>query len=182
MGWFLTTLGLGLLYLLDVDTPIVEWVFLNLVSGLGMGMLFPSMGFSIQASTANEDMAFAVAMYSFCRALGQTFGVAIGGTIFQNEMKKKLLAYPLLAAQAGEYAKDASSLVQVIKGMEAGLKRTQLIQGYADSLKVVWLVMCGLAFMAFASSVAIRGLDINRALETEQGFLKEVKRKDIERR
>lgn len=42
-GWVLTTFGLGILYLLDVDTSVVSWVFLNLACGIGMGLLFPSM-------------------------------------------------------------------------------------------------------------------------------------------
>jgi len=46
-GWFLTTHASGLLCLLNVDTSTVSWVFLNFVGGLGMGMLFPSMAFSV---------------------------------------------------------------------------------------------------------------------------------------
>ena len=70
-GWVLTTLGCGLLYLLDVNTTTPAWIFLNLVVGLGTGMLFPSMMFAIQASSTNADLAFAVAMFSFFRAFGQ---------------------------------------------------------------------------------------------------------------
>lgn len=172
IGWGLTILGSGLLYLMDVNTPTVSWIFLNLVGGIGMGMLFPSLNFGVQAATSNEDMAYAVAMFSFFRAFGQALGVAIGGTIFQNEMKKKLAAYPLLAAQASEYAKDASSLVQIIKAMDDGLKKTQLIQGYADSLKIVWVVMCGLAFLGLCVSLPIQALSLDRVLETQQGFAK----------
>lgn len=169
-GWTLTTFGVGLLYLLDVHTTTVQWVFLNLVSGVGMGLLFPSMAFAIQAATTNKDLAFAVALFSFFRAFGQAVGVAIGGTIFQNQMKIKLLAYPLLAPKAAEYSADASSLVQIIKAMEAGAAKTDLIQAYADSLKTLWAVMCGFAGLALLSSLLIRGLDLDRALETEQGF------------
>ena len=169
-GWVLTTLGTGILYLLDVHTSTVAWVFLNLVSGLGMGILFPSMAFAIQAASTNEDLAFAVAMFSFFRAFGQAIGVAIGGTIFQNQMRLKLLKYPLLAAQASEYSKDASSLVQIIKAMPAGVMRSQLMQGYADSLKVVWAVMCGLAFVGLVTSFFVKEYDMNRPLQTEQGF------------
>ena len=169
-GWVLTVLGTGILYMLDINTSTVAWVFLNLVSGLGMGILFPSMAFSIQASTTNTDMAFAVALYSFFRSFGQAIGVAIGGVIFQNQIKKKLLTYPLLAGQAEAYSKDASGLVQIIKTMEAGTTKSQLIQSYADSLKIVWLVMCGLAFVALCSSLFVRGLDLDRAFETEHKF------------
>ena len=177
-GWVLTTLGSGILYLMDVDTTTVQWVFLNLVPGLGMGILFPSMTFAVQASQRNENLAFAVAMFSFFRSFGQSIGVAIGGTIFQNQIKKKLLAYPLLAPMAGEYSKDAASLVQIIKAMssEQATQKAQLIQAYADSLKIVYIVMCALAAVALASSFLIRGLDVNQPLNTEQGFANETKR------
>lgn len=169
-GWALTTLKTGILYLLDVNTTTVQWVFLNLVSGLGMGVLFPSMAFSIQAATINKGLAFAVALFSFFRAFGQAIGVAVGGVIFQNQLKKKLLTYPLLAPMAGVYSSDASGLVQIIKTMQHGPARTQLIQSYADSLKLVWIVMCALAGVALQSSFLIKGFELDCALETEQGF------------
>ncbi len=169
-GWVLTTLGTGILYLLDVKTTTVQWVFLNLVSGLGMGVLFPSMAFAIQAATTNKDLAFAVALFSFFRAFGQAIGVAVGGVIFQNQLKKKLLTYPLLAPMADAYSSDASGLVQIIKTMQHGPAKAQLIQSYADSLKSVWIVMCALAGMALLSTFFIKGLDLDRALDTEQGF------------
>lgn len=176
-GWFLTTLGMGLLYLLDTDTRTVKWVFLNIIAGLGMGMLFPSMAFAIQASQHNRDLAFAVAMFSFFRAFGQAIGVAVGGTVFQNQMKAKLLAYPALAGKAEEYSRDASSLVQIIRGFgpkETGIKR-QLQSAYADSLKIVWVTMCGLAGAAMVASFWTEGLDMNKPLETEHGFRVEEK-------
>ena len=169
-GWVLTTLGTGILYLLDVNTTTVQWVFLNLVGGVGMGIVFPAMTFSVQAATKNKDLAFAVALFSFFRALGQAIGVAVGGVIFQNQLKKKLLTYPLLAPMANAYSSDASGLVQIIKEMQHGPTRTQLIQSYADSLKTVWIVMCALAGVALLSSLLIQGFELDRALETEQGF------------
>lgn len=180
-GWVLAVVGNGLMYLLDVDTSIAAWIFINLVSGLGLGLLFPSMNFSIQASSSNKDLAFAVAMYSFLRAFGQTIGVAIGGTIFQNTMKLKLMAYPLLAGNASEYSKDAAALVQVIKTMENDLEKTQLVQGYMDSLRVVFITSCGLAGLGLLTSLLVRGLDLNKPFETEQGFLDMPKKPDEEK-
>lgn len=181
-GWFLTTLGIGILYILDRDTSIVAWVFLNLVPGIGMGLLFPSMAFSIQAASTNKDLAFAVAMFSFFRAFGQAIGVAIGGSVFQNQMKKKLLAYPGLASKAEEYSRDASSLVQIIKKLPPDITKTQLIQSYADSLKVVWITMCGMAALALILSLFTEGLDLNKPLETDQGFRDEIEPADEEKR
>ena len=111
-------------------------------------------------------------MYSFFRALGQALGVAIGGAVFQNQIHRKLLAYPLLAPHAAEYSKDAAGLVAVIQRLPEGEGRRELIQGYADSLKVIWVTMCGLAGVALVASLWTEGLDLNRPLETEQYFLR----------
>ena len=170
-GWVLTTLGLGLLCLQDVHTKTVEWVFLNLIAGLGTGLLFPAMAFAIQASASNADMAFAVSMFSFFRAFGQSIGVAIGGVIFQNQLKKELLKFPELASKAGEYSKDAASLVQILKTMPADLPaRLHIITSYAAALKIVWAVLCGFGAVALVASLFTEGLSLDRELETEQGF------------
>jgi hypothetical protein len=59
-------------------------------------------------------------MYSFFRSFGQTFGVAIGGVIFQNRLTAILLALPnpLLIAHAQGLARDASVLVEIIRSLQ----------------------------------------------------------------
>jgi hypothetical protein len=180
VGWTLTVLGMGLLYLQDVNTSTVAWVFLNLVPGLGTGILFAGMGIAIPSSAAAIDSAYAVAFFSFFRAFGQGVGVAIGGTIFQNMVQKKLQAYPLLAPFAAEYSKDAAGLVQVIKAMQPGLARTQLIQAYADSIKVIWVTMCGLAAVAMFTCFFVKEYSMDIRLETEQGFKHHGETVDVE--
>jgi hypothetical protein len=180
VGWILTTLGMGLLYLQDVHTSTAAWIFLNLVPGLGTGILFAGMGIAIPSSSAAVDTAYAVAFFSFFRAFGQAMGVAIGGTIFQNMVQKKFKAYPLLAPLASEYSKDAAGLVQVIKAMESGLEKTQLIQAYADSIKVVWVTMCGLAAVALVTNFFVKEYPMDIELTTEQGFKHRGKTVDVE--
>jgi MFS family permease len=77
LGFAITTLGMGLLYLLDVGTTVVEWVFLLLVGGIGIGLLFPGMNLSIQASVPTKDIAIAAGLFTFFRAAGQSVGVAV---------------------------------------------------------------------------------------------------------
>jgi hypothetical protein len=77
IGWTIATLGCGLLYLLGVGTSIPAWIFLLLVSGIGMGLLFPAMNLSIQASVPPKDMPIAGGLFTFFRAFGQGVGVAM---------------------------------------------------------------------------------------------------------
>ncbi len=54
--------------------------------------------------------------------------------------------------------------------MPAGPDKSDLIQAYADALKVVWVVMCAVAGLAMVASWWTVGFDLDRPLETEQGF------------
>lgn len=179
-GWFLTILGTGLMYLLGPDTQIVKWIFINIVPGFGTGVLFPAMSFAIQASVDVKHIASAVAFYSFFRSFGQALGIAIGGSIFQNEMRRNILKYPLIAPMADEYSQDATALVTIIQIMEDGLAKTQLITAYADSLKIVWVVMCGLAGIGGFVSLWTKENSLDQLLVTNQGFDHGKKEKDTE--
>lgn len=163
-GWAITVLGLGILYLMDVNTTTLQWIFLNLVPGIGTGLLYPALQFSVQSATSDENMASAVAMYSFFRAMGQALGVAVGGTVFQNQLFSKIRDHAELAPLAGEYSKNAAALAQIIRTMQPGSNRTDLIQAYADALKTVWLVMCGLAGGGLLLGFLIRNLPLDRLL------------------
>jgi hypothetical protein len=43
VGWFLATFGFGLMIYLRESTTIPQWIFLNCVAGIGMGLTLPSM-------------------------------------------------------------------------------------------------------------------------------------------
>jgi hypothetical protein len=180
-GWFLATLGMGLLIMLKPDTSTVAWIFLNLVGGLGTGVLFPAMALAVQSSAAVKDQAYAANMFSFFRAFGQTLGVAIGGVIFQNQMRKRMLSYPLLADLAGVYSKDAAGLVQIIKDMPAGPMKEQLRESYTDALKYIWIVMTVFSAVALFATLFIHEYSMDTAMDNERGFVDKNKVKDVEK-
>ena len=171
-GWALTTLGCGLLYLLDSTISTVPWVFLVLVSGIGIGLLFPSMSLAIQASAPQKDVAVAATLFTFFRAFGQTSGVAIGGVIFQNRMRAELESFPDLAQFAAQYSVDAVALVETLKKLPPHASQTlQLKEAFANSFKTIWAVMCGLAGIAMIANFFVKGYDLNQEHKTDQGFV-----------
>jgi MFS family permease len=161
------------MWLIKVQTSTYGWILLNIVPGLGLGILFPSIGYAVQASAEPENLAIAVAMFSFFRALGQAIGVAVGGVIFQNQMYKNLLKYPALAPMASAYSQDASGLVQVIKNMAEGATKSHLKEAYTDSLRIVWVVCCAISGVALLFSLLTESYDLDRVQETSQGLREE---------
>ncbi|KAL7941873.1 major facilitator superfamily domain-containing protein [Trichoderma barbatum] len=170
-GWALATLGLGLLCILEVRTSVPGWILLNLVSGIGLGFLFPSVASAIQAATAPENVPMALAMFGFFRSLGQAVGVALGGVIFQNRMVTNLLNYPNLAPNATAYGADAASLVNIITSMTDGQDKHDLQQAFVDSLRIVWAVCCILAGFGFFLSLFNQKYNIDRELNSDQGII-----------
>lgn len=171
-GWSVTVLGLGLLYLLGPHTSIPAFIFLNLVPGSGMGLLFACMNLATQAAATEKNVGFAAAVYIFMRSLGQGIGIAVGGVVFQSRFAVELRKYPDLASNATALAQDASGLVQVIRAMpEGGAERVAIVNAYADALKVVWAVMAGFAFVALVLSFGTKGLSLNAEMETEQALI-----------
>ena len=172
-GWIVLTLGMGLLYLLRPGTSIAGFVFLNLVPGLGCGLLFTSMNLATQAAATEKYAGYAAGMYIFMRSLGQGIGVAVGGVVFQSRFAAGLRKFgsSSLAANATALAKDASSLVQIIKAMpkDAANKKV-MVKAYSDALNVVWAVMAGLAFVALVLSFLTKGLSLDAKRETGQGL------------
>ncbi|KAJ5157742.1 uncharacterized protein N7482_008842 [Penicillium canariense] len=170
LGWAISTIGLGLMCIIKSSTSVAGWILLNVVPGLGLGILFPSLGYAVQASATSENLAIAVAMFSFFRALGQAIGVAVGGVVFQNRMRNNLLKYPALAPMADAYSQDAAGLVQIIKGMADGADKLDLKDAYTDSLRIVWAVCCAISGVALLFSLLTESYDIDQDLETKQGL------------
>lgn len=172
---------MGLLWLLDPGISVPGWIFTTFVSGLGLGLLFPGMAFSVQAAVDVKDIAFGVAFFSFFRAFGQAIGIAIGGTIFQNQVRQKILGYPLIAPMADAYSQDATSLVRIIQTMADGDAKVQLVQAYADALKIIWVVMCALAGVAMIASFFTKGYSLDQIHQTKQGFVEAKKPSEEEK-
>jgi hypothetical protein len=186
-GWLVTTVGMGLLPLLDVGTPTDMWIGLNLIVGLGTGLLFGAMAFAVQASVASEVLPVAVSMFSFFRSLGavsliqhisvhrfvadfvQAIGVAIGGTIFQNRLISQLEKYPQVAEGNGHVIHDGVAVIASIRTMPEAAGRTILVQAFANALQAVWVDMCIVSAVGLVASLLIQSYTLDVVLPDVEG-------------
>ncbi|KAK3372573.1 major facilitator superfamily domain-containing protein [Podospora didyma] len=162
-GWAITTAGMGCLaFFLSVGTPTAQWVGLNLVVGLGTGMLFGAMGFAVQASVSSDHLAVAVTLFSFFRSLGAAVGVAVGGAIFQNELEARLLpARIILGGVAGSEGSNSLTLISGLQNMPDSPQKSVLVTAIAESLQKVWVAMCITSGVALVLCLCIRHFSLD---------------------
>lgn len=165
-GWCLSTFAVGALMILDETTYLPGLVFVLVVVGIGQGTLFISHQVACQASAPVKDVAYASAMFSFCRSLGFSLGMALGGTIFANLLQKQLAADGLPA----EIGKDAIGYALQLREMPAGLIRDAVVHAYGIAFKHLFATMTGISGLGFALSFLIQEHDLNVLNDSDHHF------------
>lgn len=192
IGWVLTTLGCGLLYKLNIETTVVQWIFLNIPFGIGTGMLFTAEILAIQAAVEYvpaycfinvlgvsnifyrpELNGAAAGFFSFIRVFGQALGIAVSGVIFQNSLKQQLLRIPGFASLADEYSRDATAISILIQGMADGETKMRIMQAFSDALSSIWLTLTVLSAVGLLLSLTVKGYSMTQEHVTAQHLVQE---------
>ncbi|KAH8695198.1 major facilitator superfamily domain-containing protein [Talaromyces proteolyticus] len=162
-GWVVTAISSGLLILLDINTRTYAWVLIFLVLGIGQGLILVSCSFYVQALADAEESSFAASMYAFFRSVGMCMGVAICGTVLQNQLRHQLEIRQLPLdiandAQAFIFSSNTSSL-------SASYLR-DIYEAYIESLKTVFETLLGVAGFGIIISLFMKPVDMNKQLAT----------------
>jgi hypothetical protein len=87
-------------------------------------------------------------------------------------MQANLSTYPNLANLSGKYSLNAVALITHINTLSSDASETlQLKTAFANSIRVIWAVMCGFAGLGLIVTAGVQGYDLNQVLITEQGFV-----------
>jgi hypothetical protein len=144
---------------LKVDTPIWQAMVYMVVVGIGLGLTMQMLVISVQNSLPPQDMGLSTSAVTFFRSMGGTLGAAVAlavlfGTVLGN-IKERLAdsPYKALAGQVTGAKLDNTSTL--LASMPAPVKRL-VLEGYADSMHTVFLVVAVLAIPAFVLTFFIK--------------------------
>jgi hypothetical protein len=172
LAWILFTVGNGLNILMKPRSGPGIIFGLRVVPAIGAGFLFQVPLFAVQATTLDDNLGIATSTLTFFRSMGQAFGVAIGGTVFQNQFDR-YLSQGILAGKipsefvvTGAQAAGAYELIASFPGDVADTYRFI----YADALRVVWYVTTGLAGAGLVASLLVRNESMDRGNDAKQAF------------
>jgi MFS family permease len=169
VGWFLVVIGTGILVLLEWHTSVQAWIFMNVVSGLGLGCLFASLPIATQAPQTEENMATAAGLTPFFRTVGQAFGIAIGDAIYQNRLKHYLSHADniILRYESYDLPKNSASVVAWLQEKPRFSElQLELVAAFDKSLHGIWWVMMGISLFGGVISLFMKELPIDRLVST----------------
>ena len=144
-----------------------------------MGTLFTTLQLEAQVPQSQLDVGIAAAVFTFIRSFGQTFGVAIGGVIFQNEFDKRIAEkVGNLDPQYLISGRDATAFVGFLSSAPETV-RIVLQYVYANSLRVIWYVMVPFAGLGLLASFFARDLVLEQKYDAAQRFEGKNEKDDI---
>ncbi|WJQ83754.1 MDR family MFS transporter [Brevibacillus brevis] len=83
--------GFFLLSTMDEETTNVQLVIYMIVTGLGMGAIYPALGTAAQSAVKPEDRGVAMSTSQLFRSIGGTIGVSVFGSIVEWRMRAGLV-------------------------------------------------------------------------------------------
>jgi len=182
IAWTLVTLGTGLNALMKPNSNAFVLYVLRIVPAVGGGFLFQLPVFAVQSTTIDDDLGIATSTLNFCRSIGQAFGVAIGGTVFQNQFEKEVARRVTMGEIGRAFVVSGSEAAGAYKSIRSFPEDVQVAYRYvyADSLKVVWYVFTGIAALGLLASFWVRNESMDRGNNARQRFVVEGEEKKME--
>lgn len=165
-GWILAALGFGIMSTITVSSPRSQQIGFQIVLGVGIGFLFPGPTYPVLAAAPITETAHCLALFDFIRNLAQAFGVTVGSTILQNELKKQLPAAFLETVSTGEIA---YALIPIVGTLPEPL-RAQVRAAFAGSVQVIWRVMIGVSVAGLLCALAMKELKMHEMTAEEWGI------------
>ncbi|KAG0225852.1 hypothetical protein BGW41_004482 [Actinomortierella wolfii] len=155
----------ALCILFEKDTPRVATIFILLLCGLGIGFTFQASTLAIQVAVKPKYMATVTASVQFIRSLGQVFGVAIVGTVFNNKVDEALHERFPKELYGDDYVSGVTKNYDLIKKY-ANEEQTKIYDSFIYGLHFVFYCSIAFCVAAFISSVFIQHLELKTNANT----------------
>ncbi|MFV0461549.1 MAG: MDR family MFS transporter [Actinomycetales bacterium] len=170
IGSLIMALGMFLLSRLGDDASSGSISLAMIVLGVGIGLSMQVLVIIVQSTVAYQDLGVATSGVTFMRTMGQTFGSAIFGTIYGNNLG------PALQRAATSTGVDPTSITtpEAVASL-TGAQHDAVVGAYADTLSSMFASAIPVAVLAFViavflKSVPLRGIVKDGANDTGKSF------------
>lgn len=161
-GLLISTLGFGLLTLLDNNTSHVEQVALPLIAGIGIGMLFHPPYQVFSKAVGDDVLATGTSAFFLVRFTGATIGLAVAGFIFDATLTQKM--------PSGYQTQGPITFINwnSLDSIEPLSLRAEVRHAVAVSIKMIWVVCVPLLGIAFLVSLFMKRYSMKAVSDTQE--------------
>lgn len=185
VGTALMTLGCGLYINFSATTSVARILGFQILTGMGIGLLFEAPLLAIQATVPQDEVATATSTFGFIRTLASALSVVIGGVIFQSSMDIKVDALSAPPTNLPESISvllsggAAAANVGLVKSIPDPALRLAIKNAYAWSLRNMWIFYAALSGLTILSNLFIERQHLSKLhVETKTGLKEKEKEKD----
>ncbi|CAB4395745.1 unnamed protein product [Rhizophagus irregularis] len=169
LGGIFIIIGSGLMSTFSETSKKGELIGYLLIAGIGIGCIMQITILASQHVAAREDLASVTSLMTFFRTIGAVFGVAILGTVFNNELKNHLSGGASSFSQSGFGGGERGGLGNVPDSIKP-LILNAFISSFSLSFKVVTvmgaLTLISALFMENTKPAGKRTSDSNSRAST----------------
>jgi len=169
VGTGLAAVGVFLLSTIDPHTSRLVISAYMVVLGAGLGCVMQVLVIAVQNAVEYRDLGVGTSSATFLRSIGASFGVAIFGAIFSNQLAANLKKN-LPASVLRNGAINPSSL----QGNPAALQHlpaaihTPLVNSVSESLHVVFVVAVPVLLLAFVLTLFLREIPLRTRAQSQR--------------
>ncbi|KAF3024853.1 hypothetical protein E8E14_011128 [Neopestalotiopsis sp. 37M] len=164
-------LGLGLFARFDRDTPKAEWAIVQMLPAFGVGFMMSTNLAAVQADLSEELTAASTAAFSFMRAYGSIWGVAIPAAVFNARFAVESYRIADESVRAELSGGRAYSFVTAtLINSFAPDTRDEVIDVFTRALKITWLASIAPAALGFLLVFAEKEIVLRTELDTKYGL------------
>jgi len=161
LGLLLSTLGFGLLVLLNETAKTYAQILFPLIAGVGIGMLFHAPYQIFTRTLKPREIASGTSAFFLVRFTGATMGLAVAGTIFSERIGAQLPSH--LSSQILQSFCDYTQL----QTLEPVSLRNHVLHAVSLSIQTVWIVCSPCLGVASIMSLFIRRIPIDIPTDTK---------------
>lgn len=177
--WGISTAGMGVMATVSEHKNVASLVCMQILASIGINALYNTLSITANATNPPQLWTDSTAMMSFCRSVGDAFGVAIGGAIFTSQMKSRLQK---LTDQGVAVPDNVSimSIVTDIRKVTSNAVRDDLIDALSGTMRYIFMIMTIFCAVGFVTSLVQKEYSLDEDFMTKQGIIERNEDEDEE--
>ncbi|KAI1078873.1 putative MFS multidrug transporter [Whalleya microplaca] len=162
-GICFSAIGAGLLTTLEVHASKGKWIGYQVLYGFGQGLASQAPNMAAQTVLPKEDVAIGASLMFFGQTLFSAVFVSVGANVLSDQLANRLAEIPGISPELIQNAGTTDFLARI-----SIQYRAAALEGYNDSLRVVFVVALCMACLAAPGAIAMEWRTVKKRISPKR--------------